>query len=596
VRNTTTIQDLAGNALVGPYSGGETYTVYKGTAPTVPVLKLPANNALVADYKPTLDWNDSSQVMALTELGWHYEINVTAPGIYDQTFNTTDNADPLVGLGESQYKFTDPLPANTTFTWKVRAYNDANQYSAWSATRTFRTKPPSTPLTPPTLISPNGTLNNKRPTFVWSQVSGTTTYTLQILDGIKVVNTGTIKAPLHTYTPAADLLPNKTYKWQVKANGLMPSPYSAASTFTTSGNPPAIPVLLSPANNALVDSAVAQALTWKPVPVTIPAANYEVEYAANSAFTGAIAAPVTGTQQTIAIGALLPNRTYYWHVRSWSGAGATGIHSAWSAVRTFRTMLATPVLNLPVNSTLPALDNKRPTFSWDEVPSATTYTLQILNGTKVVNTGTITAPAYTYTPAVDLLPGITYTWKVRANGANTGNYSAPFTFTTSANPPAIPVLFAPANGALLSANTLQVLDWNASLGVPAAGSYEIEYATNSAFTGDSYQSEVVNDNPLNTKLSTQLMIATLPGRTYYWRVRSWSGTGATGNHSAWSLVRTIKIKFAAPTITNTPTITPTRTNTPPVTPTFTPTRTSTPTPTNTPTPSRTPTPTDATIE
>jgi hypothetical protein len=37
-----------------------------------------------------------------------------------------------------------------------------------------------------------------------------------------------------------------------------------------------------------------------------------------------------------------------------------------------------------------------------------------------------------------------------------------------------------------------------------------------------------------------------PGRTYYWRVRSWS---AAGNHSAWSVVRTIKVKFVAPTLT-----------------------------------------------
>ena len=49
-------------------------------------------------------------------------------------------------------------------------------------------------------------------------------------------------------------------------------------------------------------------------------------------------------------------------------------------------------------------------------------------------------------------------------------------------------------------------------------------------------------------MSTQLTITTLPGRTCCWRVRSWSEADAKGNHSAWSLVRTIKVKFVAPTL------------------------------------------------
>jgi trimeric autotransporter adhesin len=33
-------------------------------------------------------------------------------------------------------------------------------------------------------------------------------------------------------------------------------------------------------------------------------------------------------------------------------------------------------------------------------------------------------------------------------------------------------------------------------------------------------------------------------------VRSWSGANATGNYSSWSLVRTVKVKFVAPTLTS----------------------------------------------
>ena len=542
------IQDLDGNAFAGPYTGGQTYIVDKGSAPTIPVLVSPANGSLIAGYKPTLDWGDSSPVMALAN-DWSYEVNVTdGLGSFDQTFNTAS------GLSNSSYIFTDSLPVSTTFTWKVRAYNDNNQYSEWSATRTFST---GSKLETPVLNLPaDGTTeNNKRPTFSWDAAFDAATYTLQILQDDKVVVTGTAKAPAHAYTPVVDLLSGTTYMWRVRANnGVNSGEYSDPFTFTTSANPPKIPVLTSPSTNALVDSAVTQTLVWSITPPVSPtAASYEVEYATNSTFINSTVVPISVTQLPISIGTLLPNRTYSWHVRSWSGANATGNHSAWSATRTFRTMLSTPMLNLPTDSTF--LDNKRPTFEWDEVPGATTYTLQILYGTKVVNTGTIKVPAYVYTPAVDLLPSSTYTWKVKANGTNTGNYSVPFTFTTSDNSPKIPALSAPANAALVDSTVAQTLDWNQVLGVtatsavatyPAAACFEVEYAMNSSFSGVSDTIVVVNDNTIAGTHTTPILLS--PGRTYSWRVRSWSGTNATGIHSAWSLVRTIKVKFVAPVL------------------------------------------------
>jgi len=443
---TATIQDVAGNALVASYAGGEVYTINKGTAPTVPVLGSPLTGALVTST-PTLNWGDSKEVMGLATLGWHYEIQVTAPfGVYNQTFNTVDNADSLIGLGASQYTFVTPLPANTTFTWRVRAYNNANQYSAWSATWTFRTK-----LATPVLNSPANALlpalNNKRPTFEWDAVSGATSYTLQIFKKSAItpypftvlVNTGTIIAPAYTYTPAIDLLPSTQYQWKVKANGLNAGDYSAPFTFTTSANPPALPVLTAPLDLALLANNPAQVLDWN-ASLGLPAAvSYEVEYANNSTFTGAtfvtntVAAPTT----QLPAFATLPGRTYYWRVRAWSLAGATGNHSAWTT-RSFKVKFVAPTLTSPANAAINVGvgNGNRPTFTWSSVNNGiwTSYTLQVANDaafTVGLRTFTIGAPATTYT-IPNTLPALTAglkRWRVRINGLYLPIFSAPRTFT-----------------------------------------------------------------------------------------------------------------------------------------------------------------------
>ncbi|MBI5952365.1 MAG: substrate-binding domain-containing protein, partial [Chloroflexi bacterium] len=557
VPGTASIYDLAAHAIINPYTDGEVYTVSKGIAPTVPVLKLPAKNTLVTNT-PTLDWSDSSEVLALAVPGWHYEINVTSPQGYNETFNTVDDPDPLVGLGTSQYTFTTPLPDNTTFTWKVRAYNDQNQYSAWSAPFTFRTK-----LGTPVLNLPaNSTLlDNKRPTFTWDAVPGAATYTLQILKGTAVVNTGTITAPAHVYTPAVDLLPDTLYSWKVKANGTNAGDYSAPFTFTTSPNPPAVPVLTSPANALLVDGAVAQTLKWNPVTTSPVAASFQVEYSTNSAFSGSTFEVVNSntlgeTQLSLAAGTLSPNLTYYWRVRSWSGADADGSHSAWSLTRNFRVKPETITTKLPAPDLTSPVDNaaqvvKRPTFTWTEVSGASSYTLQILKGTTVVNTGTIVPPLHSYVPKADLLAGTTYTWKVKANGTIPSDFSTPFTFTVVPNPPKVPTLTLPASNALLDSAAVQILKWNPvpavtttvpSTSYPAAASFEVEYAANNYFSGSTV--EIVSSG-------TQLSLPAgtfLPNLTYYWRVRSWSETGAAGSSSAWTVARTFRTKLETPVL------------------------------------------------
>jgi hypothetical protein len=316
-----------------------------------------------------------------------------------------------------------------------------------------------------------------------------------------------------------------------------------------------------------VDSAVLQTLDWNPViavNTTYPAAvGYQVEYSTDKTFSITALADVAAPESEYFIDTFLPaNTIFYWRVRS---VNATGQYSAWTAARIFKTRLATPELTLPVDSAV--LDNKRPTFEWEEIPGATSYTLLISKEnpkthtfTLVAHTATIKAPAYVYTPAVDLLASTPYVWQVKANGVNAGLYSTQFSFTTGANPPKPPVQSLPKTGTIIPVNTDATLTWlapipvfnaNLALAYPAAVSYDVQVSTNAAFAdiNENNNVKLLNVDTLNTTLSAVLATGTdpdnvvRPGRTYYWRVRSWS---AADHHSAWSAVRALSVKFAAP--------------------------------------------------
>ncbi|MBI5954933.1 MAG: hypothetical protein HY865_25005, partial [Chloroflexi bacterium] len=134
---------------------------------------------------------------------------------------------------------------------------------------------------------------------------------------------------------------------------------------------------------------------------------------------------------------LLPGRTYYWRVRSWSGINGTGDHSSWSLVRTVKVKFVAPTLTSPASgvTTVPV----RPTFTWDEAGNGlwTNFTLQVATNntfTTGLRSFTVNAPVTRYTiPATlpALTPGTIYYWRVKINGVYTPVTSTSQSFTTA---------------------------------------------------------------------------------------------------------------------------------------------------------------------
>jgi CSLREA domain-containing protein len=407
--------------------------------PSVPTLSAPGSNALTVDYTPLFDWANSTLPTGV--LFGHYEIQLATDAGFIAVILT--DVTTSGNITASSYTPTADLPSNSKIYWHVRSYNSLGQYSAWSASRYFRTALlPPTSIAPGTVV-PGAAVNvlTRRPIFTWNPVAGATGYTVEVSTtpafSTKAINATT---PATSYTHTADIAANTIFFWRVKANGTNgPSAYSQLRTFT-SGNPPSVPTLSAPANNALV-TTITPLLDWNNS--TLPAGtvfrSYYLEIALDSAFNFIVNNANVGSLVTDSNYVTLPRAnatTFYWRVRS-VNTGVDGIgytaddqFSGWSLVRSFRVPFAGPTLVMPAH--LSGVGSLKPIFTWNPIVGATSYNIQI---SKVITfsptavNATVMNP--TYTPLLNLTAGTVYYWRVRANGAyGPGLWSATFQFTT----------------------------------------------------------------------------------------------------------------------------------------------------------------------
>ncbi|GAB4540035.1 MAG: hypothetical protein Fur002_06060 [Anaerolineales bacterium] len=273
-----------------------------------------------------------------------------------------------------------PLCGAHTYYWRVRAYNDNGEYSAWSDTRSVRIVPDrvqniqitdcaGTPIAYP---------QSARPCIEWDSVYGAYLYKIQIS---KYANFSTIlindSSRVNLYQPKVDL-PNDTPLYvrvfAVSVNYGTSLPPETNLAFTTS-NPPTAPVLLTPTLNQLVYDTTPD-LTWKYSNYTqsSPAVNfdyYQVQISkfANFAATVVDDTSTTGQYNTIFTPAALdPMSTYYWRVRACDDSAPDPVCSGWSKTSYFR-----EAIDAPTNLLITPPPDLRPVFSWDLVPGATRY-------------------------------------------------------------------------------------------------------------------------------------------------------------------------------------------------------------------------------
>ncbi|MGD0036526.1 MAG: cohesin domain-containing protein [Bacteroidota bacterium] len=203
-----------------------------------------------------------------------------------------------------------------------------------------------------------------------------------------------------------------------------------------------------------------------------------------------------------------------------SGTSMTSVYTNGSVLG-----IATPVV--PILQTPATGSTNQPvslTLTWGSVSGAATYRVQVATDSLfatlplVVDDSTLTTNSRAVGP---LLNNTTYYWRVNAkNAGGTSLYSAKFNFTTIVAIPAVPVLQAPANGAINQQTTI-TLTWSA---VTGATTYGLLFASDSLFN-----TVVLNDTNIvtNTRVVKPLVLST----KYYWKVYAKNIAGKS-NYSA----------------------------------------------------------------
>lgn len=387
---------------------------------------------------------------------------------------------------------------------------------------------------PPVLIAPpnNSTGIGLFPTFDWSDVSGATSYRLQIFQGATtVLDQSGITSSQYSLVSAV-LNYSTQYYWRVNATGPGgTSAWSAQWFFTTQDPPPIVPVLTAPTNGA-TNVPLTPTLNWNDVP---NAQYYRLQVSTSNTFTSNVidVNGLVNSGYVVQAGALLNNTVYYWRVN----ATNTGGTSDWSTVFNFTTIVAAPLapnLVTPVNGATNV--STQPTMDWTDVSGAATYHLQIsfnnnFTALALDQTG-ITSSQFAVIAGI--LSGTTqYFWRVAAiNVGGEGPWSAVWNFTTTIGPPSAPLLISPPNNSTGVSRT-PILDWNNS---PGATTYRVQISTDPNFvtiilnqvTGSSSQYQVITALNYNT--------------TYYWRANA---TNAGGD-SPWSTVWQFTTLIAPP--------------------------------------------------
>jgi hypothetical protein len=387
------------------------------------------------------------EVAADTGTGWGVATPIDPPGAFNKT-SPTDNTvgvstSPTISWGASagatSYEYCyypsfggacstwtttgtttganlGGLSANTVYAWQVRALNaDGMTYADGGSYWLFATG--YLPAAFGKYSPADGATSALSGALIWFPSTRATSYEYcydatndGACSGAWTSNGNSAIATLN------DLSENTTYYWQVRSRnavGTMDANGGAWWSFTTGTLPGAF------AKSTPPDGATGQSinlkLTWGPS----TGANFQ-QYCYDTSNDGACSGTwtVPNTPGEATLSALLPDTTYYWHVRASNAAGATYSDGSSTAYWSFTTRIASPGAfgkSTPANGVSGL--SMSPTLTWGASTGATSYEYCYDTSDDNACGATWTSVAGTSADLTGLVVDTTYYWQVRARSS-----------------------------------------------------------------------------------------------------------------------------------------------------------------------------------
>ena len=238
------------------------------------------------------------------------------------------------------------------------------------------------------------------------------------------------------------------------------------------------------------------------------ATGYDVEYSVKANMSGAVSKHLTANKpDTLTVSGLSGDKTYYVRVRSYTNVNGKVYYGAWSDIKSIKT-----ANNDITKATVSGISTKAFTGK------AITQNVTVKVGNTVLKNGTDYTVSYSNNKNVG---------KATVKITGKGKYGGVITKTFKINPAKQEIQ------KLTAKSKAFFVDW-AQKG--SATGYEIQYATNSKFTG---AKKVTITNNKTDKTTVSKLSA---NKKYYVRVRSYTTVGGTKYYGAWSAVKNVTTK------------------------------------------------------
>ena len=474
-----------------------TTTVSPPPAPTANAATSVTNTAFTAN------WSSASGATG-------YQLDVSTNNAFSNYVSGYQNLD----VGNVLSSSVTGLSPVTTYYYRVRAYNGvgASGNSGTISVTTTLSPPPA-----PTANAATGVTNTAF-TANWSSASGATGYQLDVstdnafgsyVSGYQNLDVGNVVS-----WSVTGLSPVTTYYYRVRAyNGGGTSGNSGTIGVTTTVNPPAAPV----ANAASSVSSNSFTANWSSAS---GATGYRLDVSTNNAFSSFQSGYQNldvGNVLSLSVTGLSQATTYYYRLRAYNSAGASGNSGTISVTTTVNPPPA------PVANAASGVSSSSFTANWSSASGATGYRLDVStnnafssfqSGYQNLDVGNVLSLSVT-----GLSPATTYYYRVRAyNSAGASGNSGTISVTTTVNPPPAPV----ANAASGVTSNSFTANWSSASG---ATGYRLDVSTNNTFS-----TYVAGYQDLDMGNVTSGSVSGLrASTTYYYRVRAYNGGGTSGN-------------------------------------------------------------------